>query len=178
MLTHLLQIASFKSKPQNMVAPLWSILVASLFLVVIQAYALSFTPGNELLRMAFASAIKLVVIAGLMYGWMRSVNCNTHFAASLLVIVVISVLSEVVKLPLGMMIKDTRQTAEVIKAIALSLPYWAVIAWQYSVWYYVFKEVSQRSKAEVVTVMVSLVLISEVAGSVLSKVGLPVEGFS
>jgi len=146
--------------------------------VLVQAYSLSFSPGNDLLRMTVASSIKLVVISALLYGWMSSVGCEADFASSLLVIIFVSLLSELAKMPLSMMIKQTKQTADIGQAILLSIPYWAVIVWQYSVWYYALKEVSQRAKAEVVTVMVALVLISEVAGSVFSKVGSPVEGFS
>lgn len=40
------------------------------------------------------------------------------------------------------------------------------------------KEASERSKTEVIIVMITLILIFEIAGSVLSQIEAPVEGFS
>ena len=178
MLTHLLQVASFKSKPQHFSAPGWLVLVLGVLLLLVQAYALNRSLGGELHRMVVASGIKLLVLGALLYGWMRSVDAEGVFASSLLVILAVSLVSEVGKLPLSIMIRETKKTADVGSAVLFSMPYWALIAWQYSVWFYVLREASQRAKVEVLTVIITLVLVSEVAGSVLSKIGSPIEGFN
>ena len=178
MFTHLLQIASFKSKPQNFESPVWAILLLATMFVGVQGYALSLSPGNELIRMFVASSIKLVVVAGILYVWIRSVDAGSYFKSTLVVIIFASLLTEIVKLPLSTMIRQTEQDADVVMAILYSLPLWGVIVWQYWVWFYAMKESSERSKTEVITMMITLILISEVAGSVLSKIGGPVEGFS
>jgi len=178
MFTHLLQIASFKSKPQNFESPVWAILVLSSLFIGVQGYALSLSPGNELIRMFVASSIKLMVIAGILFLWIRSVDASPYYKSTLMVIVFVSLLTEVVKLPLSTMIRETKQDADVVMAVAYSLPLGAMVVWQYWVWYYAIKEASERSKAEIITIMITLVLISEVAGSVFSQVGAPVEGFS
>ncbi|PCI71467.1 MAG: hypothetical protein COB26_01165 [Piscirickettsiaceae bacterium] len=177
MFTHLLQIASFKSRPQNFTTPAWIIVITMLLFTGVQGYALSLSPGNELIRMLVASLLKIVVIAGLLLGWMRSIKAAPHFNSLLLVIVLTSLFAEIVKLPLTTMIRDAKLTSDVTFAAILSIPLLAVIIWQYSVWYYSLKQVSERSKGEIVTVMITLVLISEVVGFVLSKIGSPVEGF-
>jgi len=178
MFTHLLQIASFKSKPQNFESSIWAILICGLLFIGVQGYALSLSPGNELIRMFVASSVKLIVIAGILFLWIRSVDAGPYFKSTLMVIIFVSLLTEIVKLPLSTMIRQTKQDADVVMAVVYALPLWGIVVWQYWVWYYAIKGVSERSKAEVITIMITLVLISEVAGSILSQIGAPVEGFS
>ena len=177
MFTHLLQIASFKSKPQNFMTPMWAVLFCSVIFAGVQGYALSLSPGNELIRMIVASLIKVVVITGLLLGWMRSIKASPYFLSTLFVIIFISLLAEIIKLPLTTMIRDAKMTSDVTIAALLSIPLLAIVAWQYAVWYYSLKQVSERSRSEIVAVIITLVLISEVVGFVLSKIGSPIEGF-
>jgi len=177
MFVHMLQIASFKSKPQNFDTPVWAVIIILLLFTVVQGYALSLSPGNELVRMFVASVLKMIVVGGFVFGWMKSVNVSKYFLSTMAVIAVTSLLAEVVKLPLTMMIRDAKGTSDVTTAAILSIPLLAVVAWQYAVWFYALKSVSERRKGEIIAVMISMVMVSEVVGFVLSKVGSPVEGF-
>ncbi|ORU92609.1 MAG: hypothetical protein A6F72_05215 [Cycloclasticus sp. symbiont of Poecilosclerida sp. N] len=178
MFNHLLQIASFQSKPQNFKSPIWAILLFSIFFIAVQGYALSLSPGNDLTRMMVASFLKILTIAALLFMWLNSLKQGEHFPSTFLVIVVTSFMTELIKFPLSTMIRETEMNQDVMMAIVYSLPLWATVIWQYCVWYYVLKEVSSRAKGELITVMIVLVMVSEVAGSVLSQIGAPVEGFS
>lgn len=178
MFTHLLQIASFKSKPQNFKAITWVVVIFGLLFAGVQGFAMSLTPGNELIRVLVAGLFKVIVLAALLLGWIRSIDRGTHYSSTLLVLFFVSLLSEIVKLPMVTMIRDAKLTSDMITAIIISIPLVAVTVWQYAVWFYTLKVVSDRTKGEVVAVIITLVLISEVVGSVLSEIGAPLGGFS
>jgi hypothetical protein len=177
MFNHLLQIASFKSGPQHFNTPVWVLIVFILLFTGVQGYSLSLSPGNEMIRMFVASFIKMLVLGGVLLGWMRSVNISAHFMSTFMMIVFVALLVEIVKLPLTTIIRDAKLTSDVTTAAVLSIPLIAVAIWQYLVWFYGLKQVGERTKGEILAVMISLVLVSEVVGFVLSKIGSPVEGF-
>jgi len=177
MFNHLLQIASFKSGPQHFSTPVWALIVFIILFTGVQGFSLSLSPGNEMIRMFVASFLKMVVLGIVLLGWMRSVHISTHFKSTFMMIVFISLLAEIVKLPLTTMIRDAKLTSDVTIAAVLSIPLIGVAIWQYAVWFYGLKQVGERSKGEIIAVMISLVLVSEVVGFVLSKIGSPVEGF-
>lgn len=62
MLNNLLQIASFKSGPQNFTTGIFAVIVVALLFTGVQGYALSLSPGNELIRMFVASFLKVLVL--------------------------------------------------------------------------------------------------------------------
>lgn len=177
MFNHLLQIASFKSGPQNFKTPIWAIVIFTVLFSLVQGYALSLSPGNELIRMIVASALKIVVISALLYGWLSSVDSKENFLSILMVFVFVSLLAEVVKLPLTQIVRDLKATNDVLIALLVSIPLWGIMLWNVWVFYYALKQVVKRGPVEIIAVIITLVLISEVVGSVLSKIGSPVEGF-
>ncbi|MEO1888654.1 MAG: hypothetical protein ABGX33_01905 [Cycloclasticus sp.] len=178
MFNHLLHIASFQSNTKNFKGAAWAVIVFALCFIVVQGYALSFSPGNELIRMMVASFLKILTIGVLLYMWIKSVGQGDHFASTFLVIILTSFLTELVKFPMSTMVRETKVVGDVMMGVIYSLPIWAVVVWQYSVWYYTLKAVSDRAKSEIITVMIVLVMVSEVVGSVLSKIGSPVEGLT
>ncbi|ORU90444.1 MAG: hypothetical protein A6F71_05620 [Cycloclasticus sp. symbiont of Poecilosclerida sp. M] len=175
MFNHLLQIASFKSGPQHFKTPIWAVVVCALLFVVVQAYALSLTPGNDLIRMVVASTLKTAVLAALLFGWMSSVDCKQDFLSVLMAFVFVSLLAEVVKLPLTQMVRDLKDTGDAITALLISIPIWAIMVWNIWVLYYCVKQVAQRGTVEVIVVIIVFVMVSEVAGSVFSQVGVPID---
>ena len=175
MFTHLLQIASFKSSVQNFSTPTWALVFVALTYIAFQGFALGQSPGNEMVRMFAASALKLVVVSGILYAWLKSVDAVSSFASSLMALIFIALLAEFIKLPLAMLVRETKATADLLMALVWSVPLWATIVWQYAVWYYVLKQVAPRGKGEIIAIIIALVLISEVVGSVLSKIGSPVD---
>lgn len=177
MFNHLLQISSFKSGPQNYTTPVWAIIVFTILFTGVHGYALSFTPGNELVRMFIASFVKVVVLGVVMLGWMRSVKVSEFFKSTLMLFIFVSLLAEIVKLPLTTLIRDAKLTSDVTTAAILSIPLIAVTIWQYLVWYYGLNQVAGRTKAEVIAVIICFVLVSEVAGYVTSMVGMDLQGF-
>jgi hypothetical protein len=177
MFNHLLQIASFKSGPQHFKTPLWAIIVFTLLFSLVQGYALSLTPGNELIRMLVASGLKIFVMGLLLYGWMRSVDCKENFLSVLMVILFVSLLAEVVKMPLTQMVRELKFTGEALVALMISIPILAIMLWTVWVFYYAIKEATQRSTGEIIVVVITLVTVSEVVGFVLSKIGSAIEGF-
>ncbi len=178
MFNHLLQIASFQSNTKNFKGAAWAVIIFSICFIAVQGYALSFSPGNELIRMMVASFLKIVTIGALLFMWIKSLRKGEHFASTFLVLILTSFLAELVKFPMSTMVRETKVIGDVMMAIVYSLPIWAVVVWQYGVWYYVLKGMSDRSKSEIITVMIVLVMVSEVVGSVLSKIGAPVEGLA
>lgn len=113
----------------------------------------------------------------MLLAWLRSINAETHFKSVLMVMILSALMAEIIKMPLNMMIRNAETTSDVTTAALMSIPLIAIVVWQYSVWYYSIKQVVERHKLEIITVIIVISLISEVVGFVLSKIGQPVEGF-
>jgi len=178
MFTHLLQIASFKSGPQNFETKTWAIALLGLLFIIVYGYSLSLSPGNELIRMFAASAIKLSVIGALLFGWMQPTGMGKEFKSTFLVLIFAMLLVEILKLPLTSMVRETKMTSDVVMGVIYSIPIWALVVWNYCVWYYGISQATKRSKTEIILVMVTLFMLSEVAGSTFSSVGKTLGGFS
>jgi hypothetical protein len=178
MFNHLLQIASFKSGPQhfksNIAVP---ILIAILF-IAIEAVLLDLTPGNELHLMAIQSTLKVIVIWVFMYTWLKSCDVRDGLNSTITAMLFVALIAEIIRLPLWDMIRGTKESAQVVLALGLSIIAVGVVAWQYSVWYYILKQMTQRSMGEIIAVLISIVVISEVVGSVAIQIGAPIGGLS
>ena len=120
---------------------------------------------------------KVIVVGGILYGWMRSIKMSSHYVSTLLVIILVSLIAGIFKFPLTSIIRDAEATVDTIMAIIWSVPLLAIFAWQYAVWYYTLEQVSNRTKTEVLAVLFTLAVIPAVVGTVLSKLGSPVGGF-
>ncbi|ORU91545.1 MAG: hypothetical protein A6F70_00245 [Cycloclasticus sp. symbiont of Bathymodiolus heckerae] len=177
MFTHLMQIASFKSGPQNFDTPNWVIVLFGTLFVVVYGFALSLSPGNIAERMYVASFLKCLVIGSILYAWMRSIGLRKHFKSTFLVLIFAMLLAEIVKLPLSTMVRETKMDSDVVMGVIYSIPIWAIVVWNYLVWYYGIQQATARSKTEVLVVMVTVFMLSEVAGSVFSSVGVQLGGF-
>lgn len=171
MFTHLLQIASFKSGPQHFKTPIYALIMVAVLYIGVQSFVLSLSPGNELIRMLVASVLKALVLAAVLFAWMKSTNLEEHFPSTLMVVFFAFLLAEVIKMPLSAMVRETKDTADLVMALVYSVPIWATMAWSYLVFYYVVKQISDRSKGELIGVVFTCALVSEVAGSVFSQVG-------
>jgi len=178
MFTHLLQIASFKSGPQNFETKNWALVLLGLLFIVVYGYSLSLSPGNELIRMFTLSAIKLLVIGALLLGWMQPTGMMKDFKSTYLVLIFAMLLAEILKLPLTTMVRETKMTSDVVMGVIYSIPIWALVVWNYCVWYYGIQQATKRSKVEIILVMVTLFMLSEVAGSTFSSIGTQLGGFS